>query len=500
MRMHAVLKTGVLIFFLSFLPEVVQAQDKDIVTTRPPTLVADRAPYELLYDHLSGVIELKDAKGNHIEQWNRRDATPPLASIPPGRPVSIVIQNANALFYTYDVNANLIRQGPLKSCKNIGSQFTSQGFLLASSAVTGASVPALDFPKITTGFLDVNTAFTKSLAAQRGPGGRDLTIAQLQQQMNRIRRPVDEYLSFANTLVQLAEAVEDSLALFASMGDVMPLDSVLERFQRSLEDQLEQPGVSDPARMPLIVNERTNRVREEVGILYAAAESIEKDKYEGSRKDLLPRETLQLKATVDTVTHNLQESYIKLQRGLLQIKRAQAQMVQVFTVRPSRGGFRRLVIKIRSKTDFPDVLHTRKGEVEIFTKPEQSLLCQLSLGVSWMDPPTGYEEKDSILIESAKDDVRVTPTLFMHVAVSDFSFIGGLFGIGLGKNEAPDLYVGGSIRLFDPVMLNGGVVWQRAPKLSDKLVVGQPIADPALLDNLDQRYRRTVFFSISVVQ
>ena len=89
----------------------------------------------------------------------------------------------------------------------------------------------------------------------------------------------------------------------------------------------------------------------------------------------------------------------------------------------------------------------------------------------------------------------------LHVTPPGLSFITGSLGVGIGKNSLTDLYAGGTLRVFDPLVIIAGWVWQRTPQLTAGLNSGEVVAspNPALLDDLDLAYRGSFYVGIGII-
>lgn len=477
----------------------VQAQDTGQSVVSPSTL-GERAPYRIILNHVDGSVELHNSGGRVLEKWDRYAAAP-VAEIPHGRPVEVVVTNANPLLYNYDVRVNIIREEEVKSCKDIAGRFVAQGFLLGAAAVTGtAAFPGFEGGEITAGFLDVNAVLSAMSPGTRGAGLGTLSESELQQQLSQIRAEVNSFVDYAVLVSDLGGSVEDSLTLFAVKGESVPLEGVLNRYQQSLERL--QPGLSDPTRTPVLVDQRIKRAAPSVGTLNSLANAIQQGLYAGRQSDPEAREALLLKFKVDDGISRLEQSYPVLQRGLLLIERTKAGTSRVFNLAASQGTVREIVITRSSNGQRENVFRVHEGELSVYTRPFNRLRCELSLGLTWMDPIPNYEldRTDSTLVNSNKDDFRIAPSLMVHFSHASVPFMGVSFGAGIGKFRAPDLYLGGSLRLFEPILINLGVAWQRQPDLPLGLAEGSVLGESDLdfFDDPDLVFRRTFYMGISV--
>ena len=73
-----------------------QRQSADTLSGAPARVFVDRPPYEVIYDHLSGTLELRSHKGQVLEHWERGvgASAAPLIRLPVDRPAVVVIRNA----------------------------------------------------------------------------------------------------------------------------------------------------------------------------------------------------------------------------------------------------------------------------------------------------------------------------------------------------------------------------------------------------------------------
>ncbi|MDH5234478.1 MAG: hypothetical protein OEW77_05915 [Gemmatimonadota bacterium] len=476
----------------------VSAQDASAptVSALPAAALTRKAPYRVVVDQLTGSVVLENQAGKVLERWAQFSTAAPVADIPVDRPVSVVITNANPLLYTYGVKAELVRQESVKSCRDIGSRFLSGGFILSSAAVSGAVSPGLSAPVLPTGSLDLSSAFAQ-LASR---GSTRLTEGVLEAEMERIRASVNAYADLTHLLARLGRTLDDSIGRFAARGESVPLDVVLGRFQASLDAVAE--GLSDPARTPAIIEQRSSDASAAVSSLQQMVVAIQSGNYAGSSSDLVAREALALHARVTTGVDSLEASYPALQTSLLRIARARAQTTRIFTLSAGEGAVRRISIAPQETPEYKNVVRLHGDGTDVFTRPRQGLICEVALGVNWLKPLPTYAFASSTLIDSNTKDQRVTPSLLIQVASSSFPILGMHLGVGLGENSAPDLYLGATIRILEPVLLNVGWVWQRTPQLPAGLLLGQVVTnpDPAVLSDLDKKFKPSLYFGLAIAR
>jgi hypothetical protein len=474
---------------------VAAAQD---VSSRPAGTMSRKAPYAVVYDPIAGTIELENEGGKVVGRWEQYSSAAPLADIPADRPVNIIVRNANPLLYDYTVEAEVVRQEEIKSCTNVGGRFLGEAFLLSSAAVTGTVSPPFTQPALPPGFLNVNQMFSSVLSTR---GAARLSTNQLETEMNRIRAEVTGFATFTTRVNSLARTVEDSIALFAATGESVPLETVIERFRGSLEAIA--PGLSDPAQTPLVIERHAAEVAPAIATLNGLVGAINAGNYAGSRNDLAAQEAILLQRQVNTGVAQMETSYPALQRSLLRIARVRAQSRRIFTIAESQGTVRRLVITSTTNDQYAEVLRLHEGETEVFTRPRQSVLCELSLGLSWIDPLPAYGiDDDGNLTDTNTEDRRVAPVLMLHIAAPAIPSLGLGLGLGIGKNNAPDLYLGASLLTFSPIALNVGYIWQRTPQLPSGLRLGEVPAefDPRLFTDPDLKFEGTLYFGIGILR
>ena len=189
-----------------------------------------------------------------------------------------------------------------------------------------------------------------------------------------------------------------------------------------------------------------------------------------------------------------------LRNDLLRIERARRQTRQTFSVAAS-GDFRRITLTVEPRAGFDDVLRTRDGSVSVFTEPSVGLRCQVGIGFTFMDStPDYWVNNDGVVADREAGETRTAATLTLLLSTPKIPALALLTGIGIGNDKVPDLYLGGALRFLDPIILNGGVVWQREHHLPDGITLGTPLADPTLLEDLSRSYEPTVFFGVALVR
>ncbi len=480
----------------TYLSVPVAAQQATPGRSVPAAIFGEKAAYHLVYDHVSGNAELRNNRNRVIERWQTRGvarAAAPLLPVPPDRPLIVIVDNANSLLYDYDVNVDLVGQKELRSCKNIGAQFTASAFLAGLGSISGLAAPAP--PDVGTTFAPLQQGFADVGAAR---GEAMLTEESLENTLDLIRQEVTGYLDWTDGLVQLSTSLGDSLASIGVRAESEPIGQLLEQLQASVEGF--GTGLSDPARVPQTISGRYDEdVRGAVTALGTVTAQINGRRYSGLSSDGAVVEALALASRFETSIANLEASVPTLQAELIKIENAKAESIQGFTSGPSQGAYRRVVVSIRNKPDL-DVPQFREGDIEVFTEPSVGLLCHISFGFAIMDPAPSFAlNSDAEVIDEQDDDVRTAAAVFLHVASPAVPILGVMLGVGLGSEKLPDFYLGGTIRLFEPLLINGGIVWAREKLLPDNLILGETVTDLTVLDDLDKRFRSRFFVGVSIV-
>ena len=125
------------------------------------------------------------------------------------------------------------------------------------------------------------------------------------------------------------------------------------------------------------------------------------------------------------------------------------------------------------------------------------LLCQFSFGFAVMNRPVSYTVVNGTVVNTEGDDVRTAANVFFHLSPSSVP-LGLALGIGFGSDNLPDLYLGGTLRFFDPVLLNFGAVWQRERMLPAGVKAGDPVPPDFDASTLDKKYTVSFFGGLSI--
>ena len=488
-RFGLVVTTG-----LGLLCGTLQAQQPDPgPAPAPAPTFAQGAPYRITVDQLTGVVEVFNQNGRSLDRWVPAPGkrTIPLASVPPRRPLVVELTNANPLLYRYQVSASVVaRAGGSKSCTGIGSRFAASGALSSLTAIAGGAGGAPP-----PGFPDPGQTFLPPAAQPGSRGEGPLTESFLDAAAGQLSKPVATYANLVENLRDLTESFEDSLALAAELGESLPLDSLLHRLQNTLERRL--PGAHTAAQVPLVVRRQVEAARNATAELAVYARSMRTGQFSGDTTEAGPRQVLALANTVAQADKELPSVARRLQGQLRRLELAREGTRQSFTLEPSEE-YRRITIEIQQTGEFPDVPRLRTGREELFSRPVTSLLCEISVGVAFMDRTAHYGVENGVLVDRDASDERTAPAFMIHVAPSALPWVGALAGLGFGSQSRPDFYLGGSLRVLSPLLVNFGVVWQRGERKPAGLALGDPVTDPTILNDLDHRYQRFFFWGFSL--
>jgi hypothetical protein len=477
---------------LALTAQILAAADLAAQAATPPpaAVLGSRAPYRILLDQLTGSIEVRNPRGQLLEGWTaaeRTGGTAAMARIPAGAPLVVEVVNANPLLYRYDLQTAVVARKSLPMCRNLGSRFAMTGVLTSFATVATATQPILGQ---TIGQLFQPPPDVAETATR---GETMLTAAALDSALIEHQAPVARYAGFLSTVRNLAQTIGDSLAVIAELAESQPMDSLLSGLGQSLERTY--PGLSQPARIPLTVREQAQIAGPHLAALAHMSRAIQRGNSENTAS---ADEIVRLVVLVEENQRDLAASYRELQSQLSRMQAARAQARPVFSTGGSND-VRRLTLTVDPTPEWPTVFRARLGRQELYTEPTVSFLCQVSIGVGFMDRPPEYALEGSTVVNRANSQ-RTGVALMLHFASSRLPLLGALLGVGFGSGDMPDLYAGGSLRLLDPLLLNFGAVWQRTEQLPSGFAVGQPAPDPARLFDLRKRYEPGFFWGVSIAR
>lgn len=485
------------------LPRTAEAQDptssQQAQANLPPVVLADQAAYTLAFDHTSGVIELRNHRGVVQERWETRGVarpTAPLAQIPPDRPLVVVIENANSLLYEYDVSVDVIGQKQISSCSNIGGQFASRAFMVSVGALQGITSPpppgsSLGFNQP---FLDFQ-AMGNARGVGEARGAATLTSEALERSLGRVRREVESYLRFTDQVEELSETLPHTIRATALLAESRPIDSLLAGLQESIEGLAR--GLSDPSGVADVLRDRSEAVTSSAQALETLFGQVTRGGYVGSYQDQGAVEVRTLRSRLETASGALMDSHRVLQEELLRIEKARARSTQGFSAGPSRGTYRRVTIRLSGTTDPAGAAGIRTGDLMVYTEPHVGMACYFSVGFGIVDRPTEYDVNDGQLVDSTQDDLRTAANVLFHVGPVALP-VSLMFGAGFGVERAPDLFLGGTLRFFHPVLMNAGIAWQRQRVLGAGMELGATMPPSFRIEDLDTKYRSSFFVGLSI--
>lgn len=465
--------------FVCAFAAVTSAQDAAADSAPAAGFMAE--PYQLVYDHVSGRFTLYDDDGAVVKNWRDVPASRAqalAAPVPPGRPLELVVINANSLVYSYAFEASAVSTERVRTCGDIGKDFLSQGFFATTRSLLGgeAPIPSLSAVLAEAEAFRARTAPNVALNADR----RARLWAQAKQ-------AAAAYQGLTEHVSSLSETLDDSLQMIALRAETEPIGLLIDGLLKTIDRNY--PGLSDP-RVPPIMVSRAYRLATEL-----LTESIQT----GSAGDAISVEAEaimnNMKASVEPTRQNVKE----VQQALLRLARARALSRQSTILLPSDVG-RRVAIGITALADTTadfDVLPVREGQIVAYTRPSVGMLCQVSAGLNWMKPGAKYAvSREGVISDGVESDaVRTAPAFLFAFGPAALPQLAALIGIGLGEGGRPDFYTGGSFRALAPVLVNAGVVWQREHVLPGGLNVGDT-APPAFTE-FEREFKPSLFFGLS---
>ena len=113
-----------------------------------------------------------------------------------------------------------------------------------------------------------------------------------------------------------------------------------------------------------------------------------------------------------------------------------------------------------------------------------------------MHSPPKYAVQNASVVDLASD-TRVAASLAFHLSSPAFPAAGALAGIGLGSSHRPDFYLGASLRVLQPVLVNGGLVWQYTAHLPPGVQLGQAASAAGFAQSLSFSYVGHLFWGFS---
>ena len=475
-------------FAFSMVPRTEVRAQSDTALRSP---YVDRPPYSLHYNYLSGHLALLDHRGRGVREWPRSDAgTPLLVPVPSDRALEVVVEDANSLLYDYSVKAEVVVRRGLRPCREVVSRFVVRGVVLGLKVVTGLTAPSAVAGLLLPPVFDSANSF----GVARGPGGRTtLTTANLRGALENITPPIAAFLEFGSSFARMAASIDDSLAVIAELGELMPIDARLGALQHRFDSVM--PGLSQPGRVPVLLRARADSVSRHVARLRSLADDVLHGRYEGSRDDRDAVAAVALSLRVDSVEALLRSSCRTLQLALRRIEVARVGSRQRFVVGASPD-VRRIALQLRPTSGFAGVLRLRTDAVAVYTEPTVPLVCRIAVGVAWVERSPSYSVSNGTVVDAGQSDRRTSVVLGLRVALPRIPQLALVGGPGLGAGSRPDFFLGASLRLLEPVWFDAGLAWQSQQRLPSGIRVGDS-APAEGLGRLQRTYRSGLFWGVS---
>ena len=492
-----------------------QEADAGEITPMPEASFG-KAPLRLVYDHVSGDVSLLDQRGETRETWSRADGAP-YAEIPADRPVVVEVRNANPLVYRYDVQAivSQVRE-PAPTCGGQGRSFALASALLAGGSLTTGVIPELPSGGLGDE-LQIGDADILALLSGRRAGG-GLSDGELRDVGREAVQAVRRLSAAAAQMAEAEAEARDGLLRAARLGDAEPLGPVLKRLQGQLDAV--QPGLSDPARVPVVIEGLVPDKARSLRPLLAAAEAIQQGLVEDPAGDAAA-DVLELAERAQAASDELAQASAGIQQVALSAERAREATRQRVALRPS-DDVRQVAIQVLPLADgiegvVPTRTRTGDAAVQAFLGPRRrrGFACSVGVALTFAPPAPEYGVRslDGTLVDRAEEGLRTAPAVLFELAPPVLGrVLGGVVGIGLGQNLGPELYAGGSLRLFDPVRVTGGAMWRRVRALPSGLALGDTVQaddpdDPAFdpdfdldtfLEDLPREWTPSFFLGLSI--
>lgn len=494
----------ILLSFAVALATPASAQDDaPPVVSSMPGAAFGKAPVRLVYDHVEQTVSLVSPGGDTDEVWEWGEEAP-FARVPTDRPVVVEVRNANALLYTYETTASVAEVLPAPpSCIGRARSFVLAGALTAGTAFSGGALPELE-PDETLSFPDVLAQEGLGVLAGLTRGDPEFATSDLIRVQQDGQRGLSELAAFARRLEASVSQTTNAIVRAARLGDSQPIDPLLASIQANLETI--RPDLSDPAQTTVVALAATEGLRQPVGALFVVEDAIQR----GSVEDpdgALAMTLLRLADRARVVAGEVAQAADSLQVLALRIAEARAATRQRTTLRPG-SDLREVAIEInRSEDAVEGIRATRQRIVRAFLGPRtRGIECNVAVSLVWTGRPPEYGVSPTgQLVDDAPPELRSSAAVLFEVAPPVVGRALGLVtGAGIG-NQAPDLYLGASLRPLSPVLLTAGAVWQRTARLPDGLELGSAVEitedfdEDAFVDAFPHRWTPSLFVGISLI-
>jgi hypothetical protein len=469
----------------------IAGQDKAtaVPNARPSAAtLAAKAAYRLEFDHVTGRLALYTHRGQLIAQNETLGIIEPVR-IPPDRPLELVVVNANSLLYQYSATSRALAGRRVRACQDVGSQFTSSGFAIGISAVTGGSALPT-FNAVVKEWPDVPTLKSESRFTA-------VTQEELLDALRRTSTAAGAFTALTQRMEDFASTANDSLGYIAELAESTPIDTLLARFRRSFSAL--HPDLGEGALVPRAVINEYRKVVPTAAELSAMVDAV--PVIANGPADSPVNSAQRLLRDIEVSLVRARRAGREMQRVLARIEAARVASRRVFFLEPA--GVPREIALILSATPgavSDSLVRLRQGSVTLYTAPVSRMLCNVEAGFTVMTPPPDFivEEKSGVVLDRSEgSSMRSSVALMFDVAPGAFDVLGAIAGLGLSANGgAPDLYLGGSMRAFAPFHLTFGSVWQRKQRLPAGAEVGEVAPSRAEFSALKRRYGAGFFVGV----
>ena len=458
----------------------------------PASLIGGENAYRLVVDHLESRAVLLDDAGREQGSWSLVDDAP-VISVPPNRPISFEVTNANPLLYSYDLSSAVVRADRVALCGDVAGGFLAEGFLLGGTVLDTTEPLGLeDFAGRIGLDLDALPGFSADTRATEG----SLTAMQLATYLGVIRAEVRAVTQRVNRVVTAMEAAPDSAERIAWKAETRPLPDLVGAYRAYLNSI--QAGLGDPARAPSAV-EAAFGDSEDIQLFRSLSKSIAEGAFGGPSSDPGYIEVSAAAAELDALAARAEVALPAFQARLSQLSRAARRSLQRFAIRESRGSALQLTLRVQATEGFPDVFRSRTGALTVYARPRVRFQCAVGMGVFWASPLPEYALDDDGLLEdlSGGDNLSVSPALILDVRPAT-SPIGVVVGLGAGRGAVPDLYAGGSLRITPGVTIDAGYTWRRARELPAGLSEGDRLPEFTSVGDFNYGFQRSFFWGLAL--
>lgn len=388
------------------------------------------------------------------------------------------------------------------ACGRQARSFVLAGALIAGQSLNPATPLAFGFDASFEDFLGLSNL---DLGGVGRVGARGVyNPSQLSTVVQESAAAVGHLAAVSARVTSLREQTEASVLRAAQLGDAEPIGPLLEAIQQRLD--AEEQGLGEAARVPVVIRDLVGDAPADLPGLFAAAAAVRADSLSGATA----QSVLDLAATAQAAIDTTAKEAVALQILVDQVDDALEATRQQVTVRPG-DDLREVAIEIRaSKDSLVSVVPTRTRTVRAYLgpRPSRGFGCAVAVALTFASRPADYDVRDGALVDDRTDGMGTAPAVLFEVAPPAIGPVLGLVGgVGLGSTEslAPDLYLGGSFRLFSPILLVSGAVWRRGRALPNGLALGDVVdasddfSRDAFLDALPREWRPSFFVGLSVV-